>query len=185
MVERIGLDHTKQLWALSEQGLDYVRRTIHETGMPGVDPVSGWLHISKTDNGDQIDAEVERLRWIGANVEAWPTERVREVLPNPPVDAEPLKCRTGLQNDELRGHISRRSRCDACRMRAVDLKLNGSGRAGINARVVPGARSHGNAAIVTGFCASYDDLIDPIHSAVRPGGTSSACRIVPHADLIS
>ena len=30
----------------------------------------------------QIDAEVERLRWIGANVEAWPTERVREVLPN-------------------------------------------------------------------------------------------------------
>ena len=37
MVERIGLDHTKQLWALSEQGLDYVRRTIHETGMPGVD----------------------------------------------------------------------------------------------------------------------------------------------------
>src|SRR6202162_2346209 len=82
MVERIGLDHTKQLWALSEQGLDYVRRTIKETGMPGVDPVPGWLHISKTDNGDQIDVEVERLRWIGANVEAWPTERVREVLPN-------------------------------------------------------------------------------------------------------
>ena len=83
MVERIGLDHTKQLWALSEQGLDYVRCAIAETGMPGVDPVPGWLHISKTDNGDQIDAEVERLRWIGANVEAWPTARVREVLPNP------------------------------------------------------------------------------------------------------
>ena len=82
MVERIGLDHTKQLWALSEQGLDYVRRTIHETGMLGVDPVPGWLHISKTDNGDEIRSEVERLRWIGANVEAWPTERVREVLPN-------------------------------------------------------------------------------------------------------
>ena len=82
MIERIGLDHTKQLWALSEQGVDYVRRTIDETGMPGVDPVPGWLHISKTDNGDEIDAEVERLRWIGANVEAWPTERVREVLPN-------------------------------------------------------------------------------------------------------
>src|SRR3989304_2241281 len=39
MVERIGLDHTKQLWALSEQGVDYVRRAIAETGMPGVDPV--------------------------------------------------------------------------------------------------------------------------------------------------
>ena len=82
MIERIGLDHTKQLWALSEQGLDYVRRTISETGMPGVDPVPGWLHISKTDNGEEIDAEVERLRWIGANVEAWPTQRVREVLPS-------------------------------------------------------------------------------------------------------
>ena len=39
MIERIGLDHAKELWALSEQGLAYVRRTIEETGMPGVDPV--------------------------------------------------------------------------------------------------------------------------------------------------
>lgn len=82
MVERIGLDHARQLWALSEQGLQYVRRTIAETGMPGVDPVPGWLHISKTDNDEEIRSEVERLRWIGANVEAWPMERVREVLPN-------------------------------------------------------------------------------------------------------
>ena len=50
--------------------------------MPGVDPVPGWLHVSKTDNGGEIATEVERLRWIGADVEAWPTERVREVLPN-------------------------------------------------------------------------------------------------------
>src|SRR4029077_14068574 len=47
VVERVGLDHAKQLWALSEQGVDYVRRTIDETGMPGVDPVPGWLHVSK------------------------------------------------------------------------------------------------------------------------------------------
>src|SRR5476649_2033050 len=37
VVERVGLDHAKQLWALSEQGVDYVRRTIDETGMTGVD----------------------------------------------------------------------------------------------------------------------------------------------------
>jgi gamma-glutamylputrescine oxidase len=83
MVERIGLDHTRQLWALSEQGVGYVRRTIEETGMPGVDPVPGWLHVSKTAGDDQVRAHVERLRWIGAQVEAWPTEQVREVLPNP------------------------------------------------------------------------------------------------------
>jgi gamma-glutamylputrescine oxidase len=83
IVERIGPDHAKRLWALSERGLDYVRRTIAETGMPGVDPVAGWLHVSKTDNGYQFDADVERLRWIGAQVEIWPTVRVREVLRNP------------------------------------------------------------------------------------------------------
>ena len=84
LVERIGLDHTKELWALSEQGLAYVRRTIEETGMPGVDPVDGWLHVSKTDDsGKESRAYAERLRWIGGAVEAWPTERVRSVLPNP------------------------------------------------------------------------------------------------------
>lgn len=83
MVERIGLDHARQLWALSEQGVDYVRRTIDETAMPGVDPVPGWLHVSKTDNGSDLRGEVERLRWIGADVELWPTAQVREHLVNP------------------------------------------------------------------------------------------------------
>src|ERR1700712_3813969 len=38
IIERIGFEHARRLWALSEQGLDYVRRTIAETEMPGVDP---------------------------------------------------------------------------------------------------------------------------------------------------
>jgi glycine/D-amino acid oxidase-like deaminating enzyme len=83
MVERVGLDHTKELWALSEQGLDYVRRTIFDTNMQSVDPMPGWLRVSKTDDGDALRAEVERLRWIGADVEFWPAERVREALRNP------------------------------------------------------------------------------------------------------
>jgi len=80
IVERIGLDQAKQLWALSEQGLDYVRRTITETRMPGVDPVDGWLHVSKTDNATELRNEAERMRWIGADVEFWPSGRVREQL---------------------------------------------------------------------------------------------------------
>jgi gamma-glutamylputrescine oxidase len=83
IVERVGLDHAKELWALSEQGVDYVRRAVEETGMPGVDLGSGWLHVSKTDNDGAIRNEVERLRWLGAAVEHWDTTRVREVLPNP------------------------------------------------------------------------------------------------------
>lgn len=80
MVERIGLDHTKQLWALSEQGVDYVRRTIAEHELPGVDPVPGWLHVHQTDEPNRVRADVERLRWIGADVEMWPTEKVRAEL---------------------------------------------------------------------------------------------------------
>ncbi|HWK94995.1 MAG TPA: FAD-binding oxidoreductase [Pseudolabrys sp.] len=80
MVERIGLDHTKQLWALSEQGVDYVRRTIEDNNLPGVDPVPGWLRVHQTDEPDRVRADVERLRWIGADVEMWPTERVRAEL---------------------------------------------------------------------------------------------------------
>jgi len=30
-----------------------------------------------------VRANAERLRWIGAQIEVWPTERVREALPNP------------------------------------------------------------------------------------------------------
>jgi glycine/D-amino acid oxidase-like deaminating enzyme len=80
IVERIGLDHAKQLWALSEAGATYVRDTIHDTGMAGVDPVEGWLKVSKTDDEREALSLVERLRWIGAAVEAWPVGRVRDVL---------------------------------------------------------------------------------------------------------
>src|SRR6476646_5127383 len=83
IIERVGLDHAKQLWALSEQGLDYVRRTILDTRMPGVDLINGWLHVSKTDNSGQLRTEVERMRWIGADVEFWPVERVRDQLRSP------------------------------------------------------------------------------------------------------
>jgi len=83
IVARTGLDHAKQLWALSEQGLDYVRRTILDTSMPGVDLINGWLHVSKTDNSVALAAEAERMRWIGADVEFWPAERVREQLRSP------------------------------------------------------------------------------------------------------
>ncbi len=39
IVARVGLDHAKALWALSEMGLEYVRTTIAEARMPGVAPV--------------------------------------------------------------------------------------------------------------------------------------------------
>ncbi|HET7847669.1 MAG TPA: FAD-binding oxidoreductase [Pseudolabrys sp.] len=82
MIERIGLDHTKQLWALSQRGLTYVRETIARTKMPGVEPLPGWLFVSKTDEGRELPELAERLRWIGAEAEAWSPDRVRAVLPS-------------------------------------------------------------------------------------------------------
>src|SRR6516162_6189396 len=81
LISRVGLEHAKALWALSEMGLKYVRTAIAEARMPGVAPIAGWLKASKVDNGDEVLAKVELYREeLGAEVEAWPTERVREEL---------------------------------------------------------------------------------------------------------
>ena len=48
---------------------------------PGVAPIAGWLKVSKVDNGDEVLADVQLYgQELGAEVEGWPTERVREVL---------------------------------------------------------------------------------------------------------
>jgi glycine/D-amino acid oxidase-like deaminating enzyme len=84
IIERVGLDHARQLWALSERGLDYVRETIRETAMPGVVPVEGWLSVSKFQEDEKMIAEAQILRdAFGVPVESWPTERVQEQLKSP------------------------------------------------------------------------------------------------------
>src|SRR5215212_747019 len=81
VVRRVGLVDAKHLWALSEAGLDYVRDTIRDTGMPGVDPEPGWLQVSKTDEADHDLALVRLIaEELGGAVEGWPAERVREML---------------------------------------------------------------------------------------------------------
>jgi glycine/D-amino acid oxidase-like deaminating enzyme len=84
IVERVGLDHAKALWALSERGLEYVRKTIRETKMPGVKPVPGWLSVSKFREDPAVNTLAALLRdEFGAQVEAWPAEKVRHVLRSP------------------------------------------------------------------------------------------------------
>lgn len=80
LVERVGLDTAKALWKLSEDGLAYVRDTIRDTGMPGVEPVAGWLDVSKTDDGDALLAHIRLLNEVGAEIEGWPVEQVRANL---------------------------------------------------------------------------------------------------------
>jgi gamma-glutamylputrescine oxidase len=82
VLKRVGLDDARALWALSEAGLEYVRATIRETDMPGVDMVEeGWLKVSKSDNADDDLATVRLIgQDLGSQIEGWPVERVRDVL---------------------------------------------------------------------------------------------------------
>ena len=86
MVERVGIDQARELWKLSEAGVEYVRRAIRDRRRrPGPcrasTPVDGWLDVSKTDNGDELLAIATLLgQEFGAAIEGWPTERVRAVL---------------------------------------------------------------------------------------------------------
>ncbi len=81
IVERVGLPRAKELWALSEAGVDYMRRAIAETAMPGVDLRDGRLSVRRTDDEAGLIEHVAMLRVdFGADVEAWPADQVREVL---------------------------------------------------------------------------------------------------------
>lgn len=82
VVRRAGLDNARALWALSEAGLDYVRRTIEETGMPGVGLTEGgWLKVSKNDDAEGDIATIRLIgQELGGGIEGWPVDRVRTVL---------------------------------------------------------------------------------------------------------
>jgi gamma-glutamylputrescine oxidase len=81
VVERVGLYRARELWALSQAGLEYVRATIQETRMPGVDPIDGWINVSKRDDPERTLATLQLIgNDLAIEVEGWASERVREVL---------------------------------------------------------------------------------------------------------
>jgi len=81
IVDRVGLAHAGQLWALSVKGVEYVRSAVRELRMPGADSGEGFLKVSLRDNVEQLRRRASRLRdEFGTPVELWSTERVRAVL---------------------------------------------------------------------------------------------------------
>jgi gamma-glutamylputrescine oxidase len=80
LIARVGLAQTKDLWALAQAGLDYVRDTIRDEAMTGTAAQEGWLYASKTDDGDALMHLVQLLGELGCEIEGWPTDRVRAVL---------------------------------------------------------------------------------------------------------
>src|ERR1700709_458894 len=81
LIERIGLEDARELWALSKEGADYVRATATEEAMPGIAFSEGALEVSNVDAGETL---ISRLQTLGEDfeteVEGWQVARVRAEL---------------------------------------------------------------------------------------------------------
>ena len=81
LIDKLGLDHARKLYAQSQRGVAIVRAAIDELDRPDVRMGSGKLTVSRTDQGagfaDRTRALAEKL---GASFEPWETARVRGLL---------------------------------------------------------------------------------------------------------
>src|SRR5882724_5515765 len=81
MIERVGLENTRELWSLSKAGAEFVRSLATEELMPGIDLSEGALEVSNVDAGDEL---ISRLQMLSEDfvteVEGWQVDRVRDQL---------------------------------------------------------------------------------------------------------
>jgi glycine/D-amino acid oxidase-like deaminating enzyme len=81
LIERVGLEDARELWALSKEGADYVRATATEQAIPGIALTDGALEVSNVDAGETL---ISRLQTLGEDfeteVEGWQVDRVRDQL---------------------------------------------------------------------------------------------------------
>ena len=81
LIERVGLDDARELWALAREGVDYVRATATEELIPGIATSDGALEVSNVDAGETL---ISRLQTLGEDfeteVEGWQVDRVRSEL---------------------------------------------------------------------------------------------------------
>ena len=81
LIERIGFEDTKALWALSREGADYVRAHATEESMPGIGLTEGALEVSNVDVGDQLISRLQMLSEdFETEVQGWQVDRVRDQL---------------------------------------------------------------------------------------------------------
>jgi glycine/D-amino acid oxidase-like deaminating enzyme len=207
IIERVGLDHAKQLWTLSERGVEYVRETARQTAMPGVAPVNGWLNVSKFHENASLAAEAALLsEEFGAQVEAWSTAQVQESLNSPlyrnavhfprAFHIHPLNYAFGLaaaaEQAGVRifehtpalsidtAGIRKRIGTPSARVRASQIVLAGSTGVG---PLVP--RLGASLLPVTSFVALTAPLGDKLHEVIKfKGGISDSTSVDNHYRII-
>jgi glycine/D-amino acid oxidase-like deaminating enzyme len=79
LIARIGFEDTRELWALSKQGADYVRAAA--TLIPFSALSEGALEVSNVDVGDALISRLQMLAEdFDTEVEGWQVDRVRDEL---------------------------------------------------------------------------------------------------------
>src|SRR5271169_3624622 len=81
LIERVGFEDARELWALSKQGAESVRANATEELMPGIGLSEGALEVSNVDAGDQLISRLQMLSEdFETEVEGWQVDRVRDQL---------------------------------------------------------------------------------------------------------
>src|SRR5690349_12609175 len=81
LIERVGFEDARELWALSREGAEFVRANATEEAMPGIALSEGVLEVSNVDAGDRLISRLQMLNEdFDTEVEGWQVERVREAL---------------------------------------------------------------------------------------------------------
>lgn len=81
LIEQLGEDHARQLYAQSKRGVDIVRASLKEMRRPDI--LMGWgrLSVSRTDQGPDFAERSRALaKKLGATFEPWETDQVRALL---------------------------------------------------------------------------------------------------------
>lgn len=81
LIEKLGIDHTRKLYAQSLRGVTIVRDAITGLGRADLLMGTGKLSVSRTDQGPRFADRARVLaETLGASFEPWTTSQVREVL---------------------------------------------------------------------------------------------------------
>ncbi|MGZ5905694.1 MAG: NAD(P)/FAD-dependent oxidoreductase, partial [Reyranella sp.] len=81
LIDKLGVDHARRLYAQSQRGVAIVRDALDELGRPDIRMGSGKLTVSRTDQGaDFADRTRALAAKLGASFEPWDTPRVRAVI---------------------------------------------------------------------------------------------------------
>ncbi len=82
MVEkRVGLEMARRLYALSEDGVAYIRQRIAEAGRPEIVGGTGWMHVVRHRKSDRLHRQRDRMaRDYGVELQVFDRQQVRSLL---------------------------------------------------------------------------------------------------------